>query len=430
MSAALQKHLNINTTPVPSFTPAQKGLLQRKCTEDKCDERKKRLNLQRSSIIHSDFSMVPPIVHEALHSPGQPLDSITHTFMESHFGHDFSRVRVHTDTKAVESAKAVNARAYTVGEDVVFGEGQYSPGTYSGRHLIAHELAHTIQQQRSPHLQRQREVAAPSDLETMLDTAISIVQQALDVLITPAGKGEAQPASAGDEDRAQSLRIALDNLLALKGSGREDDILRAVQPILAAAGRGPVGTQKIKAIQRKAMAVDRDDVFEREVEAAADRVSQGDMVEDMVQQRISHSSTLIIQRQGGPAEATMGTLVVAGGPPAWAIAAGVAVVAIIIYAATRPRSKTKAKERAEPTTGGPSRPPPDICHTAIKILTQYERLAKKLGKNIPPSRIAELDRLRDAGTITINHIPGGLRSEFPGIFADMTLAAIRAMCGM
>jgi outer membrane protein OmpA-like peptidoglycan-associated protein len=66
--------------------------------------------------------------------------------MEPRFGEDFSLVQVHTDAKATESARAVNARAYTVGRDVVFGSGQYVPGTYEGRKLIAHELTHVAQQ--------------------------------------------------------------------------------------------------------------------------------------------------------------------------------------------------------------------------------------------------------------------------------------------
>jgi hypothetical protein len=66
--------------------------------------------------------------------------------MEPRFGHDFSRVRVHTDSKAAESARAVNALAYTVGRDVVFGAGQHVPGTSAGQRLLAHELAHVVQQ--------------------------------------------------------------------------------------------------------------------------------------------------------------------------------------------------------------------------------------------------------------------------------------------
>ncbi len=102
--------------------------------------------LQRAAVRSTPDHAVPPIVHEVLRSPGQPLDPATRTFMEPRFGHDFSQVRVHTDAKAAESARAVNALAYTVGRGVVFGAGQYVPGTSARRRLLAHELVHTIQQ--------------------------------------------------------------------------------------------------------------------------------------------------------------------------------------------------------------------------------------------------------------------------------------------
>ncbi|MGH9652075.1 MAG: DUF4157 domain-containing protein, partial [Bryobacteraceae bacterium] len=79
-------------------------------------------------------------------SAGRPLDPETRIYMESRFGFDFSKVRIHSDPEAATSAKAVNALAYTVGSDVVFGAGRYVPSTTEGRRLLAHELTHTIQQ--------------------------------------------------------------------------------------------------------------------------------------------------------------------------------------------------------------------------------------------------------------------------------------------
>ena len=77
---------------------------------------------------------------------GQPLPGTVRSFFEPRFGHDFSRVRVHADVNAAELAKGAHALAYTVGRDIVFGSGQYAPGTREGRQLIAHELSHVIQQ--------------------------------------------------------------------------------------------------------------------------------------------------------------------------------------------------------------------------------------------------------------------------------------------
>jgi hypothetical protein len=109
-------------------------------------------------------SGVPAIVHEVLNSPGQPLDPKTCTFMESRFGHDFSQVQVHTDPQATESATAVGALAYTLGQDVVFGSGQYAPETLAGQRLLAHELTHVVQQNGAANLviQKQDNDASPA----------------------------------------------------------------------------------------------------------------------------------------------------------------------------------------------------------------------------------------------------------------------------
>jgi hypothetical protein len=89
---------------------------------------------------------VPPIVDEVLNSSGRALEANTRAFIGARFAHDFSAVRVHTDAKAAASARAVHANAYTVGNDIVFGAGRYTPHTSEGRRLIAHELTHVVQQ--------------------------------------------------------------------------------------------------------------------------------------------------------------------------------------------------------------------------------------------------------------------------------------------
>ncbi len=86
------------------------------------------------------------IFGDLLSSPGQPLDAATRAFFEPRFGHDFSRVRVHSDSRAAESARAVKAFAYTVDNHVAFADGQYQPGTLRGKQLLAHELTHIVQQ--------------------------------------------------------------------------------------------------------------------------------------------------------------------------------------------------------------------------------------------------------------------------------------------
>lgn len=120
--------------------------------------------LQRAAINPTLAHEVPPIVHKVLRSPGQTLDAQTRAFMEPRFGHDFSQVRVHSDAKAAESAQSVNALAYTVGQDVVFGAGQYVPHITRGKQLIAHELTHIVQQRTGgSHGQSKLEITLPND---------------------------------------------------------------------------------------------------------------------------------------------------------------------------------------------------------------------------------------------------------------------------
>ena len=181
------------------FQPQTGYRLQRKCAcggtpgpSGECEEcRKKRL--QRSPTHCDAATKAPPIVHDVLRTSGRPLDANTRAWMEARVGDDPVRplenarvqnqltvgpaddeyeraadaraahvmrtgvpskrngldlggVRIHTDARAVESARAMNALAYTVGRDIVFGAGQYAPATEAGRRLIAHELTHVLQQ--------------------------------------------------------------------------------------------------------------------------------------------------------------------------------------------------------------------------------------------------------------------------------------------
>ncbi len=150
----MSDHSLTSAAPVQTKQAAAPAL-QRACAcgqhsygEGECAACKKRREgaLQRAAAGAAD-GIAPPIVHEVLGSPGQPLDGQIRAAMEPRFGHDFSQVRVHTGPRAAESARAVNALAYTVGQSVVFGGGQYAPGTRAGRWLLAHELAHTVQQE-------------------------------------------------------------------------------------------------------------------------------------------------------------------------------------------------------------------------------------------------------------------------------------------
>ncbi|HEX3437634.1 MAG TPA: DUF4157 domain-containing protein [Pseudacidobacterium sp.] len=123
-----------------SSRPPERTLL-RKCSH--CEEEEKKV--QRKKVDGSPGGGLSA-VHEVLNTPGEPLSGTLRSFMEPRFGFDFSGVRVHYDAHAAESAKAVRALAYTAGQHVVFGAGQYSAESMESRKLLAHELSHVIQQ--------------------------------------------------------------------------------------------------------------------------------------------------------------------------------------------------------------------------------------------------------------------------------------------
>jgi Domain of unknown function (DUF4157) len=118
--------------------------LSRKCAA--CEEEEKAQKLQTKPAGLPAADAAPPIVHEVLRSPGQPLDAHARAFFEPRFGRDFSDVRVHADQRAAESAASIGALAYTIASHVVFGSGRWVPRTSEGQKLIAHELVHVVQQ--------------------------------------------------------------------------------------------------------------------------------------------------------------------------------------------------------------------------------------------------------------------------------------------
>lgn len=118
------------------------GIIQRKCAA--CEEEEKVQ--MKGEPMASGGITAPSIVNDVINSGGQPLDTRTKSFMESRFGYDFSDVQIHNDSLAHQSSKEINALGYTNGNHIVFGSGQYQPNSNSGKQLLAHELAHVVQQ--------------------------------------------------------------------------------------------------------------------------------------------------------------------------------------------------------------------------------------------------------------------------------------------
>ena len=143
---AAEEATHRNAKAASSATPE----LQRKCacggeSEGECEDCRAS-RLQRLAEGDAAGMEAPPIVDEVLNAPGQPLAETARRALEPGFGHDFGKVRIHDDAQAGESAAAISAHAYTVGNHIVFSSGKYAPGTGDGNLLLAHELTHTIQQ--------------------------------------------------------------------------------------------------------------------------------------------------------------------------------------------------------------------------------------------------------------------------------------------
>jgi hypothetical protein len=144
--------------------------------------------------------VAPPIIDEVLRSPGQPLDQSTRTFFEPRFGQDFSHIRVHTDMQAALSAQSVGALAYAAGgAHIAFDIGQYTPATDSGKVLLAHELAHTLQQTAPQNSYR--------PTEAVLSRRVASVN-------CPANQFGAADNPRGDLETADQMAIDLSNQMA------------------------------------------------------------------------------------------------------------------------------------------------------------------------------------------------------------------------
>ncbi len=136
--------------PAMALAPAG-ARLSRKCAacaaaEKQADPKEHHPLQAKSTVVLPGGAPAPASVGQVLRSPGQRLEAATRSLMEARFGEDFSDVRVHAGYGAARSARELSARAYTVGSDVVFADGEYAPGANQSQRLIAHELAHVVQQ--------------------------------------------------------------------------------------------------------------------------------------------------------------------------------------------------------------------------------------------------------------------------------------------
>lgn len=161
--------------------PESNFVAQRKCASCEHEEEKvQRKPFNISPIIQKVGENTGNIASENVSNQiesrrgnGHQMDAGTKTFMESRFGNDFSNEKIHTDSTAIQLSQNLNAQAFTVGNDVFFNEGKYNPNSSSGKHLLAHELTHTVQQtgtvQRYPNQRRPDYWSIPIDFEMIAD---------------------------------------------------------------------------------------------------------------------------------------------------------------------------------------------------------------------------------------------------------------------
>lgn len=150
----LQRKLTIGASNDPLEQEADRVADQVMAAPTKSVVRNAPPNIQRFTGQALEGSNTAPLsVGRVLASSGRPLEPALRQDMEQRFGQNFSQVRVHSDSVAMQSAQEVNAHAYTVGHNIVFGTGQFAPGTHEGRRLLAHELTHVVQQRQNtaPH---------------------------------------------------------------------------------------------------------------------------------------------------------------------------------------------------------------------------------------------------------------------------------------
>jgi hypothetical protein len=208
-------------------------------------------NLQRLAGNSSVGSMLnekeeSPVRDVVRSDQGEPLDSKTRGQMESRLGEDLSDVRVHTGGKADQSARSINAQAYTVGNDVVFGGGKYQPESPTGQRIIAHELTHVIQQRSGP--VEGTEAAGGIKVSDPSDRFEQAAERTADRMMsdpTAPVSAEASSQTAATAQRAE------------KGGDEEEEVQSLAAQRAAAAGEEEEEVQSLAA-QREAAAGDEE----------------------------------------------------------------------------------------------------------------------------------------------------------------------------
>ena len=224
-----------------------------------------------------DELAAPSSVHEVLRSPGEPLDQATRAFMEPRFDHDLSGVRVHTDDRAARSARDLNANAYTAGRTIVFGAGQFAPGTGEGRRLLAHELVHVVQQRGNGESNVQGAAISPSGARIARQATPNPAPPNAGKMLTdwllpkpaPPSSPEPPESHSSDRPRRTQVRIAVTGHASPRWSGARSDRQADKLNLKLSHQRENAVRERVEELLRDALP-DQQLVFEHVQPAAAD----------------------------------------------------------------------------------------------------------------------------------------------------------------
>ncbi|HLG54765.1 MAG TPA: DUF4157 domain-containing protein [Vicinamibacterales bacterium] len=233
--------------------PAEGGVrVRRKCAECEAEEKKERgegeggQGEEKKERVRRKESNSRPVVDESsrvtavARSGGQPLDADTRAFMEPRFGFDFSQVKIHADSHAAAAARSVNAKAYTLGSNVVFASGQYSPSTSTGRQLLAHELTHVVQQGEhrsappSDVIQRAPDPAGTTSTDKSMASSVDTI--ASDLQFDLKNKPGRREQILRNMLRAEKKSEELKRLYKEKSPGKDADLIADLKPTAASVG--------------------------------------------------------------------------------------------------------------------------------------------------------------------------------------------------
>lgn len=237
-------------TSVP--TQRQGTRLQRLCSTGDGELRRREEEEERGQSAEITPDVEAQI--EELRGTGQPLPQSVRAFFEPRLGHDFGRVRVHTDARAAKTARALQAQAYTIERDVVFAAGQYAPETTAGRQLLAHELAHVVQQDAASRTQRRAHSVQPDAVRRPLVPGASSIQLIVpdgpEIFIRPPSIDTSGVPSGGPA--ATDAQAAEQQQVAEQTQPEPEPVVAAEEDIGARIQRMPRHTSRPGLIQRTA----------------------------------------------------------------------------------------------------------------------------------------------------------------------------------